>query len=173
LPTEGRAGDSSYQALKRELGDKMTRAAENIIPGLRRHLKFFELGTPLTSDFYCETYCGASYGTAKTPWQLGPFSFNQRGPVERMYLCGASTISHGVAGASMSGLMAAQSALGLDTVEDLLAPADGTLRIYPADRPAEWLVTDREARHGRTWGDVAPSPERGAIASVRTRSPDP
>jgi phytoene dehydrogenase-like protein len=147
-----RAHDLGYQALKRELGEKMIVAAENIIPGLRDKLTFMELGTPLTSNFYCETYRGASYGTAKTPWQLGPFSFHQRGPVERLYLCGASTLSHGVAGASMSGLFAAQYALGRATAEELLGPADGTLRVYPADRAEEWLprkLTERVGPNGR------------------------
>jgi phytoene dehydrogenase-like protein len=133
------ARDTRYEELKRELGDKMLDAAENVIPGLRANLKFADVGTPLTNDFYCETYRGASYGTAKTPWQLGPFSFSQRGPVPGLHLCGSSTISHGVAGASMSGLVAAQHVLGLDSAEALLGPADGSLRIYPADRPEEWL----------------------------------
>src|SRR6185312_13822585 len=104
--------DASYEALKRALGDEMLLAAENVIPHLRDHVKFLEVGTPLTNNFYCEAYHGASYGTAKTPWQLGPFSFSQRGPVEGLHLCGASTLSHGVVAASMSGLVAAQHVLG-------------------------------------------------------------
>jgi len=134
--------DAAYQKLKRELGEKMLEAAENVIPGLRKHVIFLEIGTPLTNDFYCETYRGASYGTAKTPWQLGPFSFSQRGPVEALHLCGSSTLSHGVAGASMSGLMAAQQVLGLKSFQELLSPADGSLRVYPADRPEAWLRTE-------------------------------
>jgi hypothetical protein len=103
-------------------------------------VRFLEVGTPLTSDFFCETHRGASYGTAKTPWQVGPFSFSQRGPVEGLHLCGSSTISHGVGGASMSGLVAAQRILGLATSDELLGAADGSLRVYPADRPEGWLV---------------------------------
>lgn len=131
--------DAAYQHLKKELGDKMIDAAENVIPGLRRNLKFLAVGTPLTNDFYCETHRGASYGTNKTPWQLGPFSWSTRSPIENLHLCGASTISHGVAGASMSGLMAAQQVVGARHFEDLLGPADGSLRTFPADRPEEWL----------------------------------
>jgi all-trans-retinol 13,14-reductase len=137
-----------YQKLKHELGDKMLETAENVIPGLRNHLKFLEVGTPLTNDFFCETYRGAAYGTAKTPWQLGPFSFSQRGPVGGLHLCGSSTISHGVSGASMSGLVAAQHVLGRATTEELLGPADGSLRVYPADRPEEWLRAERSVPRG-------------------------
>jgi phytoene dehydrogenase-like protein len=133
---EGRSQD--YLALKRTLGDKILEAAENVIPRLRDHVKFLEVGTPLTNDFYCETYRGASYGTAKTPFQLGPFSFDQRGPVKNLHFCGASTLSHGVGGASLSGLFAAKNVLEREKADDLLGPSDGSLRIYPADRPEEW-----------------------------------
>jgi hypothetical protein len=98
-------------------------------------MKFMEVGTPLTNDFFCETHRGAAYGTAKTPGQLGPLSFNQRGPVEGLHFCGASTLSHGIAGASMSGLVAAQHVLGRRSAAELLGPADGSLRIHPADDP--------------------------------------
>jgi phytoene dehydrogenase-like protein len=133
-----------YLSLKHALGDKILEAAENVIPGLRDHVKFLAVGTPLTNDFYCETYRGASYGTAKTPWQLGPFSFDQRGPVKGLHFCGASTLSHGVGGASLSGLFAAQHVLEREKADDLLGPADGSLRIYPADRPEEWLAASAE-----------------------------
>lgn len=137
--------DPAYQALKRDLGERALRAAEQVIPGLRRQVRFLEIGTPLTNDFYCQTHRGAIYGTAKTPWQLGPFSFDQRGPVEGLHFCGASTLSHGVVGASMSGLMVATRILGLDGVERCFGSAEPRLRIYPADRPEEWLPATASA----------------------------
>jgi phytoene dehydrogenase-like protein len=128
-----------YEELKRWLGAKMVYAADNIIPGFSRHVAFLEVGTPLTNDFYCETHRGAAYGTAKLPFQLGPFSFSQRGPVDHLFMCGASTFSHGVGGASISGLAAAQRVLGLSSRADLLAPPDGSLRIYSAEAPDSWV----------------------------------
>jgi len=128
-----------YEELKRWLGAKMVAAAENVIPGFSRHLRLCEIGTPLTNDFYCESYRGAAYGTAKTPWQLGPFSFSQRCGVDHLHFCGASTMSHGVGGASLTGLVAAQHVLGLARRDDCLAPEDGSLRIYPAEHPERWV----------------------------------
>jgi all-trans-retinol 13,14-reductase len=128
-----------YQAFKKQLMGKMIAAAENVIPGISRHVVFSELGTPLTNDFYCETFRGAAYGTAKTPWQLGPFSFSQDSPVRGLHLCGASTISHGIAGASMSGLIAAQRILGLRSADECLGRADGSLSVVPADQIANEL----------------------------------
>jgi all-trans-retinol 13,14-reductase len=135
--------DARYGMLKQTLADKMLDAAEQVIPGLRRNLKFLEIGTPLTNDFFCETHQGAAYGTAKTPGQLGPLSFSQRGPVPGLHLCGASTLSHGIAGASMSGLMAAQHVLDLNSAGELLSAPDGSLVIHPADVP------DKRSTRGR------------------------
>lgn len=122
----------AYQQLKQVLGDRVLRAAENIIPGLRRHVRFLEVGTPLTNDHYCETHRGAIYGTAKTPWQMGPFSFPAKGPVDGLFFCGASTLSHGVAGASLSGLQAAAQVLALEKFEHLLGPTEKPLTIRAA-----------------------------------------
>jgi phytoene dehydrogenase-like protein len=127
---------ASYRALKRRLTDRMLEAAERVIPGLRRHLTFCELGTPLTNDFYCATRRGGCYGSAKTPWQLGPFAFSTRGPIAGLHLCGASTLSHGVAGAAFSGLCVARDVLGLRAPTDCLAPPDGSLRILPREAGA-------------------------------------
>ncbi|KYF95601.1 phytoene dehydrogenase [Sorangium cellulosum] len=160
---ETRTGErgADYEELKESLGDQVIAAAENIIPGISRALAFRSVATPLTNDFYCASYRGAAYGTAKTPWQLGPLSFTIGTRIPGLYQCGASTLSHGVAGASVSGLMAAQRIVRAARVEDLLGPADGSLRVYPADRPEEWL-------HQRTrTGGAAP-----AGASDTTRVDD-
>ncbi len=128
----------SYDAHKRELTRMMLRGAENVIPGVSRNLTFAEVGTPLTNDFYCASWRGACYGIAKTPWQVGPFAFSTRSPVRGLYLCGASTVSHGVAGGAISGLFAARDALGIGDAMELLGPPDGSLTIEPA--PASPVV---------------------------------
>jgi len=136
---QGQRG-AEYTQLKEGIGDQIIAAAEALIPGLARAIRFRSVGSPVTNNHYCATPFGAAYGTAKTPWQVGPFSFGITTSVKGLYSCGASTVSHGVAGASMSGLMAAQAILGAKTMDELLGPADGSLRVYPSDRPEEWLA---------------------------------
>jgi phytoene dehydrogenase-like protein len=134
----GRRGPD-YERLKEALGDKVVAAAEEVIPGLSRAMRFRSVATPLSNGYYCAAPRGAAYGTAKTPWQLGPFSFGAESSVPGLYCCGASTISHGVAGTAATGLLAAQRVLHAAHIEDLLGPADGSLRIYPAEEPETWL----------------------------------
>lgn len=56
-----------------------------------------------------------------------------RGPVEDLVLCGSSIFSHGIAGATMSGLIAAQHVLGLRGYESLVGPGDGSLRVHQSE----------------------------------------
>jgi all-trans-retinol 13,14-reductase len=131
----GKSGERNdeYERLKANLAAKMLDAAEEIIPDLRRHLTFMAVGTPVTNDFYCRSHRGAIYGTAKTPWQVGPFSFSPKAPVAGLWMAGSSILSHGVAGASLSGLIAAQKILGRESTESLLVPPDGSLRVVSAE----------------------------------------
>ena len=59
----------------------------------------------------------------------------------------------------MSGMMAAQAVLGVKQMGDLLGPADGSLRVYPADKPEEWLP-------GATHDERAPEDEAAEIEST-------
>ena len=55
-----------------------------------------------------------------------------------MYLCGASTLAHGVGGASNSGVQAAAKILDC-RAEDLIKPIEGqNVRIYDAEDNSQW-----------------------------------
>ncbi len=126
-----------YSQLKLRMVTKMIRAIEQIIPGVSRKVVFSELGTPLTNAHYCESTEGNIYGTEKTRDQLGPFAFSNRSEIDGLFLCGASTLSHGVSGATLSGLAAASSILDCRPRE-LLSDRGQSLRIYPADDRTQW-----------------------------------
>ncbi len=122
----------AYELMKTRLENAMLDAAEQIIPGLRKSLVFHTLGTPLTNDFYCAGARGSCYGLAKTPWQVGPGSFATRTPVRGLYLCGASTLGHGVTTCALSGLLVAKRVLGLARVDDCLQAGGPRLELIPA-----------------------------------------
>src|SRR5262249_55471293 len=143
----------AYERLKEALGDKMVAAAEEVIPGLSRAIRFRSVATPLSNAHYCAAPRGAAYGTAKTPWQLGPFSFGLESSVPGLYCCGASTISHGVARTAAAALLAAQGVLLAARVEAPPGPAAGALGVYPAEEPETWLRG-------------APRSQQEAVASV-------
>ncbi|MDO9131151.1 MAG: hypothetical protein Q7U34_14920, partial [Anaerolineales bacterium] len=69
---------------------------------------FYSLGTPLTNEHYLNATRGNLYGIEKSPSQVGPWAFSPRTEFDGLYLCGASTLSHGVAGVTQSGIDAAK-----------------------------------------------------------------
>jgi len=135
LPFEQRGEE--YEKLKEDITDRMLIRLEESFPGLREKIVFKELGTPLTNEHYVEAPYGNVYGIEKNVGQIGPRSFQVKTEIENLFLCGASTIGHGIAPSTHSGLVAAAAALKCKTKE-LLDPEAPELKIYPADDPGKW-----------------------------------
>lgn len=133
------AGDREweYQQLKERLMAGMLAGLEARVPGLREHVVFKDLGTPLSNEFYINATSGNLYGTDKSVWQVGPFAFPLRAEFEGLWICGASTLSHGVAGATASGLAVARRILRCRTA-DLLQQNGPELQVYPSEDVARW-----------------------------------
>ena len=134
-PLNGR--DEAYQILKKRLADSMLARIEALVPGFRRRLVFCELGTPLSNAYYLAAHQGNLYGTEKGRFQIGPLAFPVRTPFGGLYMVGASTQSHGVSGATSSGLAAARAILGC-AAADLLQSNGPELVIYPSDDTSRW-----------------------------------
>ena len=127
----------AYEDLKARLTDMMFERIEELVPGIRDHVVFQALGTPLTNRYFLNASEGNLYGIEKTMNQLGPFGFPTNPPINGLYLCGASTEGHGVGGATISGLAAATKVLGCRK-RDLLTETGQSLRTYLCDQPQTW-----------------------------------
>jgi phytoene dehydrogenase-like protein len=125
-----------YNRLKTALTERMIDEASQIVPGLREHVVFADLGTPLTNVHYCAATAGNLYGTEKSRWQVGPFAYPVTTAIPGLVLCGSSTLSHGVMGAAMSGLVAARDVLG-GRIADLLSKKS-TIQLVPSDDISSW-----------------------------------
>jgi phytoene dehydrogenase-like protein len=130
---ESKCGErpQAYRDLKERLMDRMLDAVDRIAPGLRSRVVFRDLGTPLTNEHFVAATGGNLYGTEKTLGQVGPWAYQAATEFEGLWLCGASTLSHGVLGATMSGLDAARRILGC-RMEALLRQKGPALTLHPA-----------------------------------------
>ncbi len=125
-----------YLELKERLAARMLDRIETLIPGLRKHLVFQSLATPLTNIDYCEASQGAMYGTEKNIKQIGPWSFSGQSPIKNLSLVGASILGHGIHGAAISGLGAAARLMGCRPRE--LFSKKTTLATLPCDDVSVW-----------------------------------
>jgi phytoene dehydrogenase-like protein len=126
----------AYNRLKAALLERMIDEASQIVPGLKERIVFADLGTPLTNVHYCAATAGNLYGTEKSRWQVGPFAYPVTTAIPGLVLCGSSTLSHGVMGAAMSGLVAARDVLG-GRISELLRKKS-SIQIVPSDDISSW-----------------------------------
>lgn len=142
------ARSAEYEALKESLGARLLRTAEHIVPGLGERLTFMEVGSPLTNEHFCAGHRGAVYGTEKNTHHLGFSAYPIKTEVPGLFMVGASTISHGVYGATFSGVYAAAKVLRCKP-EALLGAGGPEIPLFPSERPDEWLASLAARRNRR------------------------
>jgi len=128
---------ADYAALKEDLAWRLFNGLDRRVPGLKDHIVFWDLGTPLTNVHYLNATRGNLYGISKTPRQIGPWAFPVKSEIEGLYMVGASTTSHGVAGVTASGLECAKQVLGVSTGE-ILNQNGPEIEIYPSEDISQW-----------------------------------
>ncbi|AFL79587.1 phytoene dehydrogenase-like oxidoreductase [Aequorivita sublithincola DSM 14238] len=138
-----------YLQFKELLTEKMIKTLEKVLPNIREHIVHKELGTPITNQYYINSTDGSVYGTEKKLMQIGPFAYKAKSEIKNLYLCGASIVSHGVAGAGYSGLQTAGEILNLKQKDLLKTETDQSITILEAedntDYP-EWLNNKVESK---------------------------
>jgi len=130
----------------------MINSLEKVIPGISSKIVQKELGTPMTNEYFIDTTNGCVYGTEKSIKQIGPFSFKAKSEIENLYLCGASILSHGVTGASYSGIQTAAQILNC-TQDDLIKLDESqNIRIFDAEESSEypeWMLKKIQVKKSR------------------------
>jgi len=150
---EGNSHSEEYAHFKERLTLKIISSLEKILPGIGAKIVQKELGTPMTNMFYIDSTDGCVYGTEKNFWQIGAFAFKAKSEIENLYLCGASILANGVAGATYSGVQTAAKILNCKQSDLLRQDASQHLRIYKAEDSADypaWLLEKIKARRKNT-----------------------
>ncbi|MCK0189282.1 NAD(P)/FAD-dependent oxidoreductase [Arenibacter sp. F20364] len=135
---ESNLRSKEYMEFKELLTCKMINTLERALPGIKDKIIHKELGTPITNKHYVNTTNGNVYGTEKTFRQIGPFAFRAKSEIENLFMCGASIQSHGVAGASYSGVQTAAAILNCRQ-DDLIKPNElQNIRIFEAEDDSDY-----------------------------------
>jgi all-trans-retinol 13,14-reductase len=139
-PWEGQPSgnrDRDYQQFKERIAEGMLSVLEKYLPGIKRSVVLRELGTPVTNKHYVRAHRGNMYGIDKGVWQAGPLGFRTHTEFKNLYLCGASTMAHGVAYSTNSGVTAAAKILDCSP-QELLSSGGAKLKIYSCEDTTAW-----------------------------------
>lgn len=107
----GKRGED-YHALKQQLAQKLLEILFKHRPQLREALDFYELSTPLSTQWFQWNEQGEIYGLDHTPARFKETALHTETPIKNFYLTGADVVTAGVGGALMAGVMTATRMLG-------------------------------------------------------------
>jgi phytoene desaturase len=154
---EGNQHSAAYAIFKERLTQKIINSLEKVLPGIRSKIVQQALGTPMTNEWYIRSTNGSVYGTEKSFRQTGPFAFKAGSEIENLYLCGASILSHGVAGAGYSGVQTAAKILHCSQADLIKPDATQNVQVYDAEDAAaypDWILEKMRMKKARQQNTV-------------------
>jgi phytoene dehydrogenase-like protein len=101
-----------YLERKQRLGERLLAAAERAVPGLRQHLRFSDVSTPVSFRRWIERPDGRVGGVPRTPSLSNLFDLSHRVGLPGLFLCGDSVFpGQGTVGVTLSGINATRAAV--------------------------------------------------------------
>jgi all-trans-retinol 13,14-reductase len=109
--TWGKRGED-YEAFKEKITEALLASLYRFFPQLKQALDYAELSTPLSTEWFQWNMAGEIYGIDHTVARFNETTIHSQTPVPRLYLTGADTVTAGVGGALMSGVLTASCLMG-------------------------------------------------------------
>ncbi|MEO1204346.1 MAG: FAD-dependent oxidoreductase, partial [Pseudomonadota bacterium] len=110
--TWGERGDD-YDAFKDRLGERLMEHLYAKLPQLRGRVDYYEVSTPLSTNWFGGYTHGELYGLDHTSERLRSDWLSPRTKLKGLWLTGQDILTCGVTGAMMSGLMTTTAMVGM------------------------------------------------------------
>ncbi|MGB2247157.1 MAG: phytoene desaturase family protein [Alcanivorax sediminis] len=100
----GKRGDD-YEAKKEAYSQRLLEKLYEKMPHLRGKVDYYELSTPLSTDYFCRYSTGEIYGLDHTPERFEQDWLKPKTRIPGLYLTGQDIMTCGVVGAMIGGLL--------------------------------------------------------------------
>jgi all-trans-retinol 13,14-reductase len=117
--TWGKRGDD-YEAFKAELGERLLRHLYDKLPQLEGRVDYYEVSTPLSTEWFAAYRRGELYGLDHTVQRFRQEWLGPRTRIPGLWLTGQDTLTCGVTGAMMSGLLTTMAMVGMRRIGPLM-----------------------------------------------------
>ena len=117
--TWGKRGDD-YEAFKEALGERLLEHVYAKLPQLRGKVDYYEVSTPLSTNWFGGYQRGELYGLAHTRERLNQDWLRPKTNIPGLWLTGQDVLTCGVTGAMMAGLITTMSLVGARKIAPLL-----------------------------------------------------
>ncbi len=109
---ENYSDNPQYNEIKNAAADALLDRVEKLIPNLRKHIKYMEVGTPITNWRYSRNTGGAIYGSEQSVDNTYFNRLRPATPIPNLFLTGAWTFAGGMSAALMSGRDTSRMVIG-------------------------------------------------------------
>jgi all-trans-retinol 13,14-reductase len=117
--TWGKRGDD-YEAFKAGLGERLMRHLYDKLPQLEGKVDYYEVSTPLSTEWFAGYRRGELYGLDHTPERMQEKWLGPRTRIPGLWLSGQDTLTCGVTGAMMAGLLTVTAMAGMRRMTTLM-----------------------------------------------------
>lgn len=117
--TWGKRGDD-YEALKEALGSRLMETLYDKLPQLRGKVDYYEISTPLSTNWFGGYQRGELYGLEHSQQRLKQDWLRPKTTIPGLWLTGQDVLTAGVTGAMMAGLITTMSMVGARRMGPLL-----------------------------------------------------
>ncbi|MCB1177542.1 MAG: hypothetical protein KDK36_08195, partial [Leptospiraceae bacterium] len=108
-----------YNALKQKFSERLLDYVYKYVPGTKGKVDYYELSTPLSTEYFNNYQHGELYGLDHTPGRFSEKWMKPRSPIENLFISGQDILFAGVASALASGGMTATEMLGVKIMKAL------------------------------------------------------
>ena len=117
--TWGKRGEE-YENFKAELGARLMRHLYDKLPQLEGRVDYYEISTPVSTEWFSAYRHGELYGLDHTPERLQQDWLGPRTRISGLWLTGQDTLTCGVTGAMMSGVLTATAMVGMRKITPVM-----------------------------------------------------
>ncbi len=109
-----------YEALKAKLGNRLMAELYEKLPQLRGKVDYYEVSTPISTNWFGGYQHGELYGLSHTPERMRQRWLRTRTRIPGLWLTGQDILTCGVTGAMMAGMLTTTSIIGVRRMAPLL-----------------------------------------------------
>lgn len=110
--TWGKRGED-YEAFKKDLGERLLRHLYEKLPQLEGKVDYYEVSTPQSTNWFSGYQRGELYGLEHTSERLQQDWLGPRTRIPGLWLTGQDTLTCGVTGAMMAGMLTTMALVGI------------------------------------------------------------
>jgi len=117
--TWGKRGQD-YESMKERLSQRLLDHLYDKLPHLEGQVDYYELSTPLSTEWFSAYRHGELYGIDHTPERLQQDWLTPKTRIDGLWLTGQDILTCGVTGAMMSGMLTVTAMLGMRRISPLM-----------------------------------------------------